>query len=91
MASAGSPRREQSRFVDQIGEVGAGKTWRECSHLVGIDVGCNLHLLHVNLQDLRATLLVGPVHQHLTVEPAGPQQRGVENFRPVRGRENDEP
>src|SRR5258708_10685929 len=50
-----------------------------------------LHLLHVTLQDLPAALLVGPVPQSLAVEPAGPQQRGVENFRPVGGRQNDEP
>ena len=45
----------------------------------------------MNLQDLHAALLVGPVHQYLAVEPTGPQQRGVENFRPVGGRQNDEP
>jgi hypothetical protein len=86
-----SSRREQRRFVDEISKVGAGKARRQCSHLVGVDVSCNFHLLHVNLQDLHAALLVGPDHQYLAVEPAGPQQRGVENFRPVGGRQNDEP
>jgi len=84
-------RRQQRRFVDEISEVGASKTRRQCSHLVGVDVGCDFHLPHVNLQDLHAALLVGPVDQHLAVEPAGAQQRGVENLGPVGGRQNDEP
>jgi len=77
---ASAPRlvASSAAFVDEISKVGAGKARRQCSDLVGVDVGCNFHLLHVNLQDLHAALLVGPVHQYLAVEPAGPQQRGVE-------------
>jgi hypothetical protein len=86
-----SPGRKQRRFVDEIGEIGAGKTRRERCDLFGVDVGRDFYLLHVNLQDLHAAPLVGPVHQHLAVEPAGAQQRGIENLGPVGGRQNHQP
>jgi hypothetical protein len=44
----------------------------------------------VHLQDLQPALLVRPVHEHLPVETAGPQERRIENLGPVRSREQDQ-
>ena len=48
-----------------------------------------LHLGHVDLEDLLAAANVGPIDQHVAVEAAGPQQRRVERFGPVRGGHHD--
>ena len=45
--------------------------------------------LGVHLQDLEAAPEVGRVHRDLAVEPARPQQRGVEHVRPVGGGDQD--
>ena len=44
----------------------------------------------MQLQDLQARGLVGPIDQHLAIEAAGPQQRRVEDLRAVgRGHQDD--
>ena len=45
------------------------------------------HLPGVDLQDLHARLLVGQRELDLPVQPAGPQERGVEHVGPVGGRD----
>ena len=56
-----------------------------------IDITSQGNLLDVHLQDVQPSLLVGPVHQHLTVEATGAQQRLVEDFGAVGGGEDDQP
>ena len=48
------------------------------------------HLPRVHLQDLDAALVVGRVDDDLPVEPAGSQQRRVEDVRPVGGGQHDD-
>ena len=43
----------------------------------------------MDLQDRLAAADVGPIDQHVAIEAAGPQQRRVERFRPVRGGHHD--
>src|SRR5690606_30494494 len=46
-------------------------------------------LAHVDLQDLLAAAHVGQRYDDLTIEPAGPQQRGIEHVRTVRRGDHD--
>src|SRR5262245_5219590 len=39
-------------------------------------------------QDLLTALPIGPIDQHLTIKTAGTEESLVQNFRPIRGREN---
>ncbi len=83
-------RRHQGRLVDEVHEVGAGKAGRAARDGFEIDVGGEWNLAHVNLEDLLAADHVGIGHDHLAVEAAGSQQRGVEHIRPIgRGDQND--
>ena len=45
----------------------------------------------MDLQDIQATFIVGPVHQHLTVEATGAKQGLIEDFGAVGGGEDDQP
>ena len=78
-----APRRQQRRLVDKIGEVGAGKAWRQFGDLLGIDIGRQHRLFQMHVQYRDPILLVGAIDQNLTVEAAGPQQRWVQYLRPV--------
>jgi len=71
-----SSRRQQRRFVTRLARSAPVKPGVSAATLSASTSAAIFHLLHVNLQDLHAALLVGPVHQYLAVEPAGPQQRG---------------
>ena len=46
-------------------------------------------VLHVNIQNRFAAADVGPIDQHVAIEAAGPQQRRIERFRPVRRGQHD--
>ena len=54
-----------------------------------VDVRRERLAAHVDLEDRLAALHVGPVHHHLAVEAAGPQQRRVEDVGPVGGGDQD--
>ena len=89
-AVAVAPGGDDGGFVDEIGDVGAGKTGRHPGDRVEIDVRREAHLAHVHLENLEPAVAVGTIHQHLAIEPSGPQQRRVEDFRPIgRGQEDD--
>ena len=52
--------------------------------------GASCTLRTWTLRISQPALAVGPVDQNLAVEPAGAQQRRVENFRPIgRGEQDD--
>ena len=81
---------EQRGFVDQVGQVGAGKAGRALRDDLEIDVGAELHVLGVDAQDLFASFHVRLVDQDLPVEPAGTEQGRVEHLGPVgRGHDDD--
>ena len=86
-----SPARgEQRRLVDEVRQIRPRESRRERRHLLGLDVGGELHLAHVHPQDIDAPLLVRAVHEHLAVEASGPQERRVEDLGPVGGAQQDE-
>ena len=86
-ATAGGDDR---RLVHQIGEIGAGEPGRDCRHLVEIDIGGKLDPLDMDSEDRFAPFPVGTIEHDLTVEAAGPQQRRIEDFRPVGGGEQND-
>ena len=84
-----APRREQRRLVDQVREIGAGKPRGQRGDRFKIDIRGHADLAGMHLQDLHPADLVGTIDQHLPVEAAGAQQRGIEHLGPVGGGEQD--
>ena len=84
-AFGGAAGGEQGCFVDEIGEVGAGEAGGERGDHLDGGLRRQADLQDVDLKDLHPALLVGTIDQHLAIEAAGAQQRGVEDFRPVGG------
>ncbi len=80
----------QRSFVDQIGQIGAGKTGRAARNDIGLDVRINRHLAHVHHQNLFTAADVGQTDHHLTVEPAGAQQGLVQHVCTVGGGNDDD-
>ena len=76
----------QGGLVDQVGQVGAAHSRRAPRHQREIDVGADLLVLAVDLEDREALLEVGQRHNDLAVEAARAQQRGVEDVGAVGGR-----
>ncbi|MGY4314086.1 hypothetical protein ACVWW1_003389 [Bradyrhizobium sp. JR3.5] len=82
-------RRCDRRFVDQIGQIGAGEAGCHPRYPVKVHVSINLDLSNVNLEDGKSSRLVRTIDQHLTIKAAGAEQCRVENLRPVgRSQEN---
>ena len=77
---------QQSRFVHQIFQVGAGKAASGLCQLPEGHILCQGFVPGVDLQDLFPALDVGPSHVDLTVKPSGTQQRGIQDILPVGGR-----
>jgi len=82
-------RRDEGRFIDQIGEISAGETGRQSSDGVDVELGTYGNLLQMHAQDVGSPFAVGTIDQHLPVKTAGAQQRGIENLRSVRRGEHD--
>ena len=85
-----APRGHQRRFVDEIGEIGAGEPGRAAGDDLYVDVGSERHVAHVHPQDLLASADVGIGHHHLTVEAARAQQGRIEHVGPVGGGDEDD-
>src|SRR2546421_12610212 len=80
---------QQRRLVDHVGQVGTGEPGRTPGDRVQVDVGRERLALRVYPQDRLAALHIRGVHGDLPVEPARPQQRRVEDVRPVGRRDQD--
>ena len=80
---------QQRRFIHQVGQISAGKAAGGSSDLVEVNALRELHLLGIDLENGFAAGEVGAIHQHLTVETAGAQQRCIEGFGLVGGRQHD--
>jgi hypothetical protein len=63
-----APRGEQRGFVDEVGEVRPRETGGHGRHGLKIRASGHPDLAHMHLQDVEASLEVGTVNQHLTVE-----------------------
>jgi hypothetical protein len=85
-----APGRQQRGFVQAVGEVRAREARGDARHRAEVHVVGQLHRAGVDLQDGLAPAHVGAVHQHLPVEAPCPQQRAVEDLRPVRGGHDDD-
>ena len=83
------PRGQQRALVDHVGQVGAGEAGGAPGDDVEVGVGRDGLAAGVHLQDALAAGQVGLGHHDLAVEPAGAQQRGVEDVGPVGGRDHD--
>ena len=83
-------RRHQGRFVDEVGEVGAGEAGRAARDGLQVDVRRQRHLADVDLQDLLAADHVRVRHDDLTVEAARTQQRRIEHVGTVGGGDQDD-
>ena len=84
-----APSREDRRLVDEVGEVRAGEAGRLAGDTFDLDTLVERLALGVDLEDLGPALHVRAVEDDLAVEPAGPQQRRVEDVGPV-GRGDDD-
>ena len=78
--------REQRGLVDEVREVGAGHAGRAAGDDVDVDVGGDLLVAEVHLQDVAPLVLRRQRHHDLAVEATRAQQRGVEHVGPVGGR-----
>ena len=87
---AAAADRQQRGLVHQVRELGAREAGRAARDLAQVDIGAEGDLLRVNLENLQTALHVGRAHRHLSVEAPGPQQRRIEDIRPVGGRDDDD-
>src|SRR5208283_1476814 len=76
-------------LVHKIGEVGPGKTGRPPCYLIKIDVLGYRDILCMDFEYFIPPFHIGGRHHYLPVESPGPQQRGIEDVRPVSSRNND--
>ena len=83
-------RGEQRSLVDEIGEIGAGEPRRSLRDDPEVDVRRHLHLARVDAENLLAAAHVGLVHEHLPIETARAQQRGIEHLGPIRRAHDDD-
>jgi len=76
-------RRKQRRLIDDVGQVRADEPRCLGGDHAEFDARRQFDLLGVKLKNLFSALYVRAVDQNLAIEPTGPKQRGIENFRPV--------
>ena len=81
---------QQGRLVDQVGQIGAGEPRRPRGHDLQVHLRGHLHGPRVDPEDVLAPAHVGLVDQHLTIEPAGPEQGRVEHLGAVGGGHDDD-
>ena len=89
VVAAGAPG-EQRRFVHQVGEVGAREAGRAARDRSEVHVGVDRDLARVDAEDRFASLQVGVADRDLPIEPAGPQQRRIEDVLAVGGGDDDD-
>mmetsp|Transcript_8774 Transcript_8774/g.33112 ORF Transcript_8774/g.33112 Transcript_8774/m.33112 type:complete len:487 (-) Transcript_8774:618-2078(-) len=86
------PRSLNRRLVADVRNVGADEAWRQgrepAGELVGVRVGAEAQLAHVDEEDLLAPRDVRPVDHDLPVEATGAGERVVKDVHTVRSREH---
>src|SRR5271168_2659260 len=86
-----APRRYDSGFIDQVGEVGASEARSEPCDLIEIDVCGKPYLGGMYLQNFAPPGAVGAIDQHLAVEPSRAQQGGIKYLWTIGGGEQNHP
>ena len=84
------PDRQHHRLVADAGEVGAGVAVGLLRYRHKVDVLRERPLGGVDLEDLKPRLLVGHPDLDHPIEPAGPEERRVDDVGPVGGGDDDE-
>src|SRR5581483_9621985 len=84
------PRGQQRALVDHVGQVGAGESRRPAGDYVQVGVRGDGLAPGVYPQDPLASGQVRLGDHDLAVEPAGPQQRRVQDVGPVGGGDDDD-
>ncbi len=82
--------RGDGSLVRDVREVGAGEPCGLAGDGLQVDVIGEGLSGRVDAEDLLATHEVGSGHEHLPVEAAGPEQRGIEVLKAVRGSHHDD-
>ena len=83
------PCGEKRCLVHQVRELRAGETRRPLGERLENHVVRERDVLRMDPQYPLASLHVRPVDDHLSVESSGPHECGVEDVRPVGGRDDD--
>ena len=81
---------EDGRFVEEVGQVGAGETRGLPGDHVEVDVLGQRLLSGIEAEDRAPAVEVGRVDRHPPIEAARAKQRGIEDVRTVRGRDHDD-
>ena len=82
-------RGKESRLVDEQRDVGAGRARGRGGDPLEVDVGRELHVAGVNLEDLDTALAVWAVDGDAAVEPTWAKQGRVEDLGTVRRAQDD--
>jgi hypothetical protein len=82
--------REQRCLVDEIHEIGAGKTWSPARDRLQLDVRRERNIADMHLEDVLAADDVGIRYHDLAVEAARAQKRRIEHIGTVRRRDQDD-
>src|SRR5215211_7026777 len=81
---------EEGGLVHEVLEVGAGEAGGLAGERVEVDRLGEWLAAGMDLEDLHPALAIRTVDHDLAVEAAGPEQRGVEDVRPVGGGDEDD-
>ena len=83
------PGGQQSRFVNQIRQVGSDKSGREFCDSFEIDGVVHFNLRRMDFQNRQTTFEVGAIDEYVAIETTGAHQRRVECFGAVGGSDDD--
>jgi hypothetical protein len=78
-----------SCLLPAVGQIGPGKAGCLLSNDLEVHPIRQFHFLDMDLEDGLPSVDIGPINQHLTIEPPGSEQSRVQGFRAVGGRQND--
>ena len=82
-------RGKKRRFINQIGEIRAGKAGRAAGNIARIDFLINRLFAHMHFKNLLTPLDIRQAHRHLTVKTSRTQQSRIKHIRTVgRGNHN---
>jgi hypothetical protein len=78
------------RLVDEVRQIRAGESRRAARDERGLHIIRQRHAAHMHAQNLLAAAHIRQRHDHLAVEPAGPQQRRIEHIGAIGGGDDND-